>query len=391
MLPTLWCHDRHRDGDSMDRFESYVAERREEVLAFLASLVDINSFTGNRDGVNRVGDLVAAFLRGLGFDETRTTRTTIGDHRCLRRPGPGRQVIFSCHLDTVFPPEQGFLRWERGEPLSRGPGVIDMKGGITVLCQTLAMLERLELRPRSGYTVFLAADEETGSEDARPLLEKEAQGKDYGLVFECGGARGEVVSARKGVGTFRLDLEGRAAHAGNDYAVGINANLEAAHQLIAIQGLTDLAAGTTVNVGQVSGGIGANTISPSAQLVVDVRFTAPGEADRVVAALEQRSASTVVPGARARLSGRIQRPVMVETAATRALIELVREASGGVIEAERRGGVSDANLIAALGVPTLDGFGPSGGKDHTPEEFMVTSSLFDRIALLGRVLTRLDS
>jgi glutamate carboxypeptidase len=374
-----------------DRFAAYLAEHRREILELLVSLVETNSHTGNRDGVNRVGDMVAAFLADLGFEHTRLERHSIGDHRLFTRGGTGKEILLSCHLDTVFPPSLGFERCVVGDPLSTGPGVIDMKGGIVVLLHTLKMLDQLGLRPASRTAIFFSSDEETGSEDARELVERLAVGKHYGLVFECGGAHGEVVSARKGVGTVRIDIEGKAAHAGNDYARGINANLEAAHKLIAIQALTQLDIGTTVNVGQVSGGIGANTISPSAELVVDVRYVVPAEAERIVDALAQEAAHEHVPGARSRLGGRIQRPVMVETEATRAFVELVRAASGGQVAAEHRGGVGDANFIAALGVPTLDGFGPSGGKDHTVEEHMVTASLFERIELLGRVLPRLDS
>lgn len=369
----------------------YLREHRDEVLRTLVELVEINSYTGNPAGVNRVGDHVAGFLRALGFEETRFPRQAIGDHRLFTRGGTGKKVLFSCHLDTVFPPEMGFDRCHVGEERTTGPGVIDMKGGVVVLLHALKMLEALGQRPPGAHEVFFASDEETGSEDARELVERQAKGKDYALCFECGGSQGQVVSARKGVGTFRIDVEGKAAHAGNDYLSGVNANLEAARKLIEIQGLTDLPKGTTVNVGQISGGIGANTISPKAQLVIDVRYTVPTEAERVVSVLQAEVRRAFVPGARSVLSGRIQRPVMVETDATRAFVALVREASGGALEAEKRGGVSDANLIAAQGVPTLDGFGPSGAKDHTADEYMVTRTLFERIELLARLLGRLDA
>jgi glutamate carboxypeptidase len=375
----------------MDSFSNWIDDhKKKEILTWLAALVEINSYTGNPEGVNRVGDQVADFLKHLGFDETRYRRESIGDHRLFIRPGPGKQILFSCHLDTVFPADLGFNACQIGDPITTGPGVIDMKGGIATLLFTLRMLDDLRVRPPSGYHIFFSADEETGSEDARPLVEGQAQGKDYGLVFECGGPDGEVVSARKGVGTFRIEIEGQAAHAGNDYSRGINANLEAAHKLIAIQGLTNLEIGTTVNVGQIGGGIGANTISPDAFLLIDFRYAVDEEGERVVSKLNEQTQTAYVEGTHARMTGAIQRPVMVETPATRLFAQLVHQASGGTVQTEKRGGVGDANFMADAGVPTLDGWGPLGGKDHTVEEFMYTQSLFERIELLGRVLMHLD-
>ena len=373
------------------KVRTYINHHREEILAYLKSLSDINSYTGNPHGVNVVGDRVAQTLVAIGFSEKRHTRKTIGDHRYFGRPGfGGKNILFSCHLDTVFPPDLGFHECIVGDPITRGPGVIDMKGGITVLLHTLKMLDDLGLRRPSSYHIFFSSDEETGSEDARPLVEDIAKGKDYGLVFECGGSNHEVVSARKGVGTFWIDIEGRAAHAGNDWAHGIDANLEAAHKLIELRNLSDLDRGTTVNVGQISGGIGANTISPNSQLLIDIRFTHQEEGERTLEGLRRIARETFVPGSRATLRGGIQRPVMEETKGNRDFAARVHWLSEGTIHPEKRGGVGDANFIGFAGVPTLDGFGPVGGKDHTPEEFMITQSLFDRMELLARVLCELD-
>ena len=375
----------------MEKIEQYLADRRESILEYLKSLVEINSYTGNRTGVNQVGDVVADTLRGLGFSEKRFHREQIGDHRHFTRCGTGSQeILFSCHLDTVFPPDLGFNNCVIGDEITTGPGVIDMKGGITVLVQTLKMLHELDLRRPSTYHIFFSADEETGSEDSRPLCEEIARGKSYGFVFECGGHHNEVVSARKGVGTFRIDIEGKAAHAGNDFTNGIDANLEAAHKLIALRELCDLPRGTTVNTGQIAGGIGANTISPKAQLLIEFRYTAREEGERLVKELERVTNYAFVPGTTSTLSGRIQRPVMEESEATRQLLSMVDQVADGKVKAEKRGGVGDANFLAFMGVPTLDGFGPVGGKDHTPEEFMITRTLFERMELLARILCAID-
>ena len=161
----------------MDCFSSWIDEHRNEILDWLVLLVQINSYTGNPEGVNRVGDQVATFLKDLGFDETRYERESIGDHRLFVRSGSGKQILFSCHLDTVFPPDMGFNSCLVGDPVTTGPGVIDMKGGITILLFTLMMLKDLELLPSFGYHIFFSADEETGSEDARPLVEAQAREK----------------------------------------------------------------------------------------------------------------------------------------------------------------------------------------------------------------------
>ncbi len=118
----------------MERFSRWIDDHRDEILAWLVSLVQINSYTGNPDGVNRVGDEVATFLKRLGFEETRYARDAIGDHRLLERSGAGRQILFSCHLDTVFPPDLGFNACRVGSPLTTGPGVIDMKGASRFWC-----------------------------------------------------------------------------------------------------------------------------------------------------------------------------------------------------------------------------------------------------------------
>ena len=155
--------------------------------------------------------------------------------------------------------------------------------------------------------------------------------------------------------------------------------------------MTDLGRGTTVNVGQIGGGIGANTISPNAFLVVDFRYTVPDEADRVVDRLGEIAGHAHVPGTVSRLSGRVQRPVMVESDATRDFVALVREASGGVIKAEQQGRRRGRQLHRRRrAFRPWTGSAPIGGKDHTVEEFMVTRSLFERIDLLGRVLLRLE-
>ncbi len=371
-------------------FEAYLIAHRQEVLDLLKELVEINSFTRNPEGVNRVGVVMSGFLSRLGFQEEVHERRGIGHHQVFTRGGEGKRLLFLTHKDTVFPEDSGFDELHVEGDRVTGPGVIDMKGGIVVLLYALKMLQDMGIAFRSHCTITAASDEEAGSEDSRAVTEAAAEGKDYCLVFECGGEKGELCTSRKGVGTFFIDIQGKAAHAGHSYTLGVDANLELAKKLIETQALTDLEKGTTVNVGEISGGIGANTISPPARMTIDLRFEEPEEGERVHRRLGEIAAKSHVPGTASRLSGIIQRPVMVETRATRDFLGLVSRAVGEPIPSEHRGGVSDANFTAALGVPTLDGFGPSGGDDHKPTEHMTVDTLFQRISLLARLLVHIS-
>ncbi|MCK5853866.1 MAG: peptidase dimerization domain-containing protein, partial [Sulfurovaceae bacterium] len=213
-----------------------------------------------------------------------------------------------------------------------------------------------------------------------------AKNYDICFVFEAAGESLEVVTGRKGVGTFTIDIEGKASHAGVRYTAGINANLEAAHKLIALTQLTNLEIGTTVNVGKVEGGIGANTISPNAKLLLELRYTQNAERDRLLNALEEITNTSYIEGTKSTLSGLIQRDVMEANEQQATLITRIEALSKIELLTEQRGGVSDANIIASQGVTTLDGFGPFGDGDHTVKERALKSSFVQRIELMTKIL-----
>ncbi|MCW8996398.1 MAG: M20/M25/M40 family metallo-hydrolase, partial [Psychromonas sp.] len=238
----------------------------------------------------------------------------------------------------------------------------------------------------SNIDLFLVSDEETGSDDSKLLTAKLAKNYDACLVFEAAGVDHEVVIGRKGVGTFTITLQGRAAHAGNNYQLGCNANLAAVHMIIALTELTRLEEGTTVNAGKVSGGIGANTISPQAEIIVEVRYTQANERERLLAALEYIVNCEYVPGVSATLSGGIQRDVMQPSEAQQTLLDNIADILGYRLRTEKRGGVSDANIVASAGIPTLDGLGPFGDGDHTINERANKKSFAKRINEVSKIL-----
>ncbi len=352
----------------------------------LKQIIEINSWTKNKDGVDKNGEIFAYWLEALGYTLTRYPREEIGDHlHLISSHKEGKKLLLLGHLDTVFPPDT-FEKFNEDDEWIYGPGVCDMKGGNYVALQAL----------RNAYEKFgdihnidflLVSDEETGSDDSKHLSAKLAKDYDYCMVFEAAGLHDEVVVGRKGVGTFFINIEGVAAHAGNHYSDGADANLEAAHKLIQLVALTNLEKETTVNVGKINGGIGANTISPHAHLTFELRYTNTHERDRVLKAVDEIVAYSYVEGTESTLSGGIQRDVMQSSPSQMAFIDNINYLCNITLPTEKRGGVSDANILSSQGVATLDGWGPYGDGDHTIHERASKKSFEERINLVTEIFT----
>jgi len=350
----------------------------------LKTIVNINSYTQNKSGVDRVGHYFDEWLKELGFEANIHKRELIGEHRhYTSKRVEGKKLLLLGHLDTVFPPNK-FENFSEDEEWIYGPGVCDMKGGNIVALQALRNLhlEGIEIK---NIDFLLVSDEESGSDDSKLLSAKLAKEYDYCLVYEAAGVNSEVVVARKGVGTFTIDIEGVAKHAGNHYAEGVDANLEAALKLQKLVALTNLEKGTTVNVGKIEGGIGANTISPHAHLLFEIRYTSTDERDRVLKAIDEIVKTSFVEGTTSHLGGGIQRDVMQKSDAVLEFVKSIEKITGSTLPIESRGGVSDANILSANGVITLDGFGPYGDGDHTVHERANKKTFEDRIELSTKI------
>ncbi len=352
----------------------------------LKRVVQINSHTRNKRGVDAVGTLFGDWMEALGYETRRYERELIGDHLLFRSPvsGKRRRILLLGHLDTVFAPGS-FEEWREDEEWVCGPGVCDMKGGNIVALEALRAIH--EERGRiEDIDLLLVSDEETGSDDSKMVTSELAREYDICFVFEAAGPEGAVVVGRKGIGTFEIFIEGRAAHAGTSYEKGCDANLEAAMKLQRLAALTDLERGSTVNVGKIEGGVGANTVSPHAKLLLELRYAGLKEKERLMQALLEATERSFVEGTSARLAGSIQRDVMEPNAWQRELVEAMERIGGVRLPLERRGGVSDANIVAAAGVVTIDGLGPYGDGDHTPAERALKRSFTERIELMRKVL-----
>ncbi len=351
----------------------------------LKQVVEINSYTLNKRGVDKVGSIFIDWFEKIGFKSEIHKRELIGNHILLKsRRDKGQKILLLGHLDTVFPKGE-FEGFKEDKNWVYGPGVCDMKGGNIVALEALQEVYK-EFGEIKNIDILFVSDEETGSDDSKLLTQKLAKDYDVCFVFEAAGENLEVVVGRKGIGTFEIEINGKASHAGVRFSEGVDANIELAHKLIELSKLTDLEEGTTVNVGKIEGGIGANTVSPKSKLLFEIRYKKNSERDRVLDSINEILNYNFVKGTKANLRGSIQRDVMEPNSEQLKLIKKMEEISGFKIETESRGGGSDANFLATYGVVTVDGLGPFGDGDHTVKERALKSSFEQRIDLMSKVL-----
>lgn len=368
---------------------SYFNDRIERLVETLHRFVEIESPSTDKAAVDRFGAVVADELRSLGAAVEIDRQTTAGDH-IISRFGSGLGgILIMCHLDTVHDIgaiEQNPVRVQNGKLF--GPGAIDMKGSIVQTLSALhALIDNSKMASRP-ITALFTSDEEIGSEASRALIERLGAQSSLVLCMEPALSDGALKTWRKGIGGFEVVVRGRSTHAGADHENGVNAIEEMAHQILALQRLTDYKKGTTVNVGVVGGGTRSNVVPDECRAEVDLRVISPADADAVCAAIT--SLKPVNPRAAITVTGGMNRPPMPRTEnIARAFTIAQRIAADlGIALAEGgTGGGSDANFVAPLGVPVLDGLGPMGNGAHSEREYVIVKSLPERAALLAGILS----
>jgi len=362
----------------------YIDSKETEMLEFLERLVNIDSGSYDKAGVDQVGDVLAERLAALGFTVQRSRQNEFGDHVIGNKPGTGNQrILFIGHMDTVFPAGTAQKRPFRVEgDRAFGPGVVDMKGGITCLIFALEALKNAapEIYLQIAMDVVFNSDEELLSPTSKPIIEGCAKNARAVCVFEPARPGGEYVIQRKGVGKYILRITGRAAHAGAQPEDGRSAIEELARKIIALHALTDAASGTNVNVGVIRGGERPNIIADEAYAEVDIRVADLQTAESIDQRVREIAAARTVPDTTCILSGGMQFPPMLPTEASSRLFETLQKA-GRVLDLElsgiATGGGSDGNNAAQF-APTLDGMGPRGGGAHSDREYMETATLAER-------------
>ena len=372
--------------------QSYLASQRASIFALLKAMVLTQSGTRNKAGVDAVGNLIQRACRSLPVTIETIEQPDLGNHLIVRSTAgdtDAGRILLVGHMDTVFPADTDFNWYREDERHSYGPGVCDMKGGLVAGIFALKALAAAGLLEQTPITFVFNSDEEIGSPSSRDLIAAQARASAAAFVLECGGPEGEVVTGRKGSLVMEIAVQGRAGHAAFAGSEKASAILELAHKTVALEKLNDIAGGVTVNVGTITGGIGANTVAETAHAHVDCRFIRPDQEQTLIRQIDLIAQARSVPGTQCRrkiVSSRPPMPRDEKNLQLYAIVERTASALGQSIPDEYRQGVSDANKIAAQGTPVVDGLGPVGGRDHSAEEYMLTDSLVPRTRLLTHAI-----
>lgn len=373
----------------MERLFANVDGHRREMEDLWKFLVNRDAGSGNKEGVDKVGHDIEGLLSDAGFTVRFHTYKNAGNMLVAEYGDPDKPfIVLTGHMDTVF--ADGTYK-ERPFTIKEGkvygPGVLDMKGGITILLSALRIL-LADGYDRYRIKVILAGDEETGHRDSKAAADyvKEAKGAVMGFNLETGFMDNGIVLARKGCAQYRLDITGVGAHAGNNPQDGRSAVEELAHKILDIQKLTDYEEGTTVNCGVIGGGTVANAIPEHAFCKIDVRFSKPEGIGRVEHALKEIAKKQYVDHTTTKLSTIVKVASMERTKKADELFERAQEAAARyglpAMKAISVGGGSDSAYLTQAGVPTLCALGVRGEFNHTEREYAVEESLFERTKLL---------
>ncbi len=388
----------------LTRLRTAVAADEPAFLRDLEQLVDTDCGSYTKAGVDAVGAWTAGFFERLGATVTRHPNDELGDTVVghLEGAADGPRVLLIGHMDTVFDPGTAAERPFSIDPsgVARGPGVTDMKSGLLAGLYAIRALRTLVGSGEGGGTTLPFArltyvanpDEEIGSPVSTPIIEDLARETDVCLVLECARANGDIVSRRKGNLGLRIVVHGRAAHAGVEPEKGRSAILAAANLTIALHALTGRWPGVTVNVGVVAGGTRPNVVAEAASLEVDIRAeTRDGliAAEAEIRRLAADQATLAVADVTTTVDEAGRHWPMEKLSQSGRLVELAVGLAGQLgfeLHDAATGGASDANTTAGLGIPTIDGLGPVGGLDHSPEEYLEVGSIVPRTTLLAALL-----
>ncbi len=359
----------------------------------LKTIVNIDSGTFTKAGVDRVGAHLADRFTDFGFSTTFETQQEYGNNLVATHKGnapKGPRILLVGHIDTVFPAGEAekrpFALSERnGMHIAKGPGVLDMKSGVLIGMYGVHLLIEEHKDNYQSLTFICNSDEEIGSPASKPLIQEIARQSDAVIVLEPGRAIGNVVSSRRSSGQYRVEVHGVSAHAGVEPQKGRNAIYELTYKVQAMQALNGTIPGTTLSVGVIHGGERTNVVPDFAYCEMDVRASDMDGIRAIEDAMRKVAAKTTIEGTATTFSGEMRCLPFERSQQNARLVHKAKEAGkelGIKIEDLGSGGASDANTTSGMGVPTIDGLGAGGGLAHNPDEYIELDYLPTRIALL---------
>jgi glutamate carboxypeptidase len=372
-----------------------LAAQQERYLADLRTLVAFESGTHHKPGVDAVQDWLQARLTALGFTCDRRRQETLGDNLLAVLGGSGtKRVMLLGHADTVFPVGTAAER-----PMSidgnkiMGPGACDMKAGLLAGIYAVEALQHAGFDRFASVNFLCVCDEEIHDRCSIPLIRETARRSDVAFTLEAARANGDIVTERKTAVWCTLEVTGKAAHAGVEPEKGRSAILALIRHLTALDALNGFRPGVTINVGRIDGGTQPNVVAEHALAQIDLRAWRNEDIPPLLEAMRKQLQQPVLVGAEARLTVTLENamPAMERTEAVQHLEALAQAAAaelGFAVKGASTGGASDASFVASEGIPVLDGLGPIGGLDHSPDEYIELDSITPRTALLAMLIAK---
>ncbi len=381
-----------------------VVERAEKIMPVymddLKAIVNIDSGTYTKAGIDRVGAYLEERFRNFGFSTSFDRQQEYGNNLVATREGSAKQgsrILLIGHIDTVFSEgevqKRPFALSERnGKRIATGPGVLDMKSGVLIGMYSLQLLFEENVHNYQSITFICNSDEEIGSPGSKPLIQELAKQSDAVIVLEPGRAISNVVSSRRSSGQYRVEVHGLSAHAGVEPHNGRNAIHELSYKVQAMQALNGTLPGVTLSVGVIHGGERTNVVPDFAYFEMDVRASDMQGIAAVEKAMQKVASHTTIQGTTTTLSGGMRCLPFERTEGNMQLVQKAQEAGkelGIKIEDLGSGGASDANTTSGMGIPTIDGLGAGGGLAHNSGEYVELDYLPERIALLTGLVRRI--
>jgi glutamate carboxypeptidase len=383
--------------DSLQSFvvnvEEYVREHLSHYIEELRVLCSIDSDSYTKTGLDEVARYLAVRMRALGMEAMAVEHEQWGSDVFAVAHGEGKHVVTVIgHIDTVYPVGTAQARPLRiaGDTLY-GPGVCDMKGCVLAAVYALEAMVALQRRTFGELRFLCVSDEEICERHSVELMRQACEGSQGVLVLEAARANGDIVSARKGNANYTLTARGRAAHAGVEPEKGRNAIVELSHQILQFYSLNGWREGVTINPGVISGGTVANAVPDFAQARFDLRYLHDEDREATEVRWRAMLRQPRIQGVELTLSrDQDYKSPLVATPASLHMVQQAQEIAGMLgfsLNAALTGGASDASYASQFGIPAIDGLGPIGGRDHSPDEYLLLSSVAARAALLAGLIS----